>query len=105
MIRGDVYWIELKSPDKVRPAVILTRSPAIEYLNALTVIPATTSLCDTPTTVWLDESDGMLEACLLNADHIQTVPKAKFRKYVTHLGADRMKEIGVALEYALRLDI
>jgi mRNA-degrading endonuclease toxin of MazEF toxin-antitoxin module len=85
--------------------VILTRSPAIEYLNALTVVPATTSLRDTPTTVWLDESDGMPEACLLNADQIQTVPKTKIRSYVTHLSADKMKEISEALKYALRLDI
>lgn len=105
MIRGDVYWVELKSPDKVRPAVILTRGSAIEYLNALTVIPATTSLRDTPTTVWLDESDGMSEVCLLNADHLQTVSKTKIRTYVTHLSTDKMTEIGEAIRYALRLNI
>ena len=37
MIRGDVYYITFKQPDKRRPALILTRNSAISYLNSVTV--------------------------------------------------------------------
>ena len=43
MIRGDVYSIKFKTPDKIRPALILTRTEAISELNAVTVIPITTT--------------------------------------------------------------
>lgn len=86
MVRGDVYWIRFKKPDKLRPAVILTRNSAIPLLTSITVIPITSAMRDNASTVWLDENDGMPRPCVINLDHIQTVSKDRLYKYLTHLG-------------------
>lgn len=75
MIRGDVCWINFKLPDKKRPALILTRNEAISELNAVTVIPITTTIRDVRSQVWVNEEDGLEEASVINLDNIQTVSK------------------------------
>lgn len=100
MIGGDVYWIKFKKPDKLRPALIITRNFAIEYLNSLTVLPITTDLRDNPSTVWLNEDDGMPEDCLINVDNIQTVSKGKIGSYLTHLSDEKLNEVFEAMKFA-----
>jgi mRNA interferase MazF len=104
MVRGDIYWIKFKEPDKVRPALIITRSSAIPQLNSVTVVPITTSMRDNPTTVWLDESDGMPKPCIINADNIQTVSKSKLVGYITHLEPAKMDQAIDAIRFAFGLD-
>ena len=100
MRRGDVYWIKFKEPDKRRPALIITRDSAISILNRLTVIPITSTLRDNPSTVWLDETDGMPYACLINVDHIQTVSKEKIESYLTHIEGSKLDEVFDAIKFA-----
>ncbi len=104
MIRGDVYWINFKSPDKLRPAVIITRDSAIRYLNSVTVIPITTTLRDSSSTVWLDEHDGMDKPCLINVDNTQTIVKGKIGQYITHLSHEKMEEVFEAIKFAFGFD-
>ena len=104
MIQGDIYWIKFKEPDKLRPALIITRNSAIQYLNSVTVIPITTVLRDNPSTVWLNEDDGMPQACLINVDNIQTVAKAKVVTYISHLSENKMDEVFEAIRFAFGFD-
>lgn len=104
MIRGDVYWIDFKSTDKPRPAVIITSNSAIRYLNSVTVIPITTTLRDSASTVWLDEQDGLDEPCLINLDNVQTVVKRKVGSYITHLSQEKMDEVFEAIKFAFGFD-
>lgn len=104
MRRGDVRWYTFKAPDKRRPVLILTRDSAIPMLNALTVIPITTTIRDIPSQVLLTRSDGMLTDCVVNADTLQTVPKAMLGEFITHLSADRMDEVKHAVHFALGFD-
>ncbi len=48
---GEVCWYTFKSPDKRRPVLILTRNSAIGFLNALTIVPLTSTIRDIPTEV------------------------------------------------------
>ena len=75
MRRGDVYWYTFDPPDKKRPVLILTRSEAIAYLNAVTVAPITSTIREIPSEVYLDEEDGLLNPCVANFDNVITVPK------------------------------
>ena len=100
MVRGDVYWIKFKLPDKPRPALIITRNSAIRSLTSITGIPITTAMRDNASTVWLDESDGMPKPCVINVDHIQTVSKDKFGTYLTHLEVPKMNEVFDAVKFA-----
>ena len=104
MRRGDVHWIKFKEPDKRRPTLIITRDSAIPLLNRVTIIPITSTLRDTPSTVWLDESDGMQNACLINVDQIQTVSKEKFDGYLTHINDGKLAEVFDAMVFAFGFD-
>lgn len=104
MNKGDVYWITFKTPDKKRPALILTRNSAIPYLNAVTVIPITTAIRDNAASVWLDEDDGLSQESVINVDNIQTVSKQKVGAYITHLSEERMQEVFEAIKFAFGFD-
>jgi len=104
MNRGDVYWYTFKAPDKRRPVLILTRTSAISYLNALTVAPITNTVRDIPSEVFLSREEGLLSDCAANLDTIQTVPKAQLDGLITTLSSLRMQEVNQALAFALGMD-
>ena len=104
MIRGDVVWHKFKEPDKTRPALILTRNEAIPELNAVTIVPITTTVREVSSQVVLTEADGMREICAVNLDWIQTVPKNKLGSYITHLSDERMQEVLAAIKFAFGFD-
>lgn len=88
MIRGDVCYHTFREPDKRRPVLVLTREDAISFLNEVTIAPITTIVRDNNSSVWLNESDGMREACAVNLDHLQTIPKQKLGKIIAHLSEE-----------------
>lgn len=104
MIRGDVCYHTFKEPDKRRPVLILTRTNAVSFLNEITIAPITTTIRNNNTSVWLDESDGVKEACAINLDYLQTVPKRKLGKVITHLSDEKMREVFEAIKFALGFD-
>lgn len=99
MIQGDINWYKFKEPNKERPVLILTRSDLIPYLNTVTVAEITTSSRKLDSEVWLDQSDGMPENCSVNFINIQTIPKSRIGKLITHLPDDRWTEVRYALEF------
>ncbi len=104
MNRGDVHKIKFKEPDKIRPALILTRTGAINELNAVTVIPITSTIRELKSQVFLDENDGMEKGCVINIDNIQTISKQKVGAYITHLSEERMQEVFEAMKFAFGFD-
>jgi len=104
MERGEIRWYRFTGPDKTRPVLILTRSSVIEYLGEVTVAPITTNIRDIPTEALLTEDDGMPRTCVVNLDHLQTVPKEKVGALITILLGDRMDEVRTALLFALGFD-
>lgn len=101
MKRGEVRWVEFKAPDGRRPVVILTRNSSIGLLNAVTVAPVTTILRTTPAHVYLDEDDGMPQACNVNLHGLQTVPKGAVGKLIMALNQAQAEKLEEALDYAL----
>jgi mRNA interferase MazF len=104
MNQGDVYWYTFREPDKRRPVLILTRNSAIAFLTSLTIAPITTTIRGIPTEVVLTEADGLFATCAVNADNLQTVPKAKFGGFITHLKPEHMREVRKAIQFALGFD-
>ena len=96
-------WYKFEKPDKGRPVVILTRDSIIEHIGELTVAPITSTIRDIPSEVLLDKADGMSRECAVNCDHTQTVPKAKMGPLVTTLAQTRMRDVKVAIDFALGL--
>lgn len=99
MIQGDIYWYKFKEPNKERPVLILTRTDLVPYLNTVTVAEITTSARNNDAEVWLEPSDGMPEYCTVNFINIQTVPKSRVGKFITHLSPDRWSEVRYAIEF------
>jgi mRNA interferase MazF len=104
MNHGDVYWYTFREPDKRRPVLILTRTSAITFLTALTIAPITTTIRGIPTEVVLTEADGLFATCAVNADNLQTVPKAKFGSFITHLRPEHIHAVRQAIQFALGFD-
>jgi mRNA interferase MazF len=97
--RGEVRWAE--HPDwPRRPALILTRDEAIDRLNEVFVVLATTNIRGLPTEVELGAEDGMPRACVLNADHTATIAKGCLGESITMLDAARLTEVCRALDRA-----
>lgn len=104
MERGEVRWCLFAPPDKERPVVILTHTPAIHYLNAVTVAPISSSIRPVPSQVTLSIGDGLLTDCAANLHNIHTVPKKNVGRYITTLSSARMREIDLAIRFALGID-
>ncbi len=101
MERGEVRWHRFAAPDKERPVVILTHTPAIRYLNTVTVAPISTSIRHVPSQVLLTVEDGLMTDCSINLHNIQTVLKQDIGRYIATLSSKRMREIELAIQFAL----
>jgi mRNA interferase MazF len=99
--RGEVRLYRFPRPDKERPVVVLTRQSAIAYLSAVTVAPITSTIRGVPSEVCLTEADGMKNACAINLHNLVTVSKANLGRRVATLSTERMKEVCLALGFAL----
>lgn len=105
MKQGDVYWYTFRAPDKRRPVLLLTRSSAIPYLTGITVAQITTTIRDMASEVLLTPGeDGMFGECVVNADSIQTIQRDQLSNLITELSPERMREVRVAIEFALGFD-
>jgi mRNA-degrading endonuclease toxin of MazEF toxin-antitoxin module len=97
--RGEVRWAE--HPDwPRRPALVLTGNEAIDHLNEVFVVLATTNVRGLPTEVELGPADGMPRPCVLNADHVASLPKGYLGDLITTLSAERLAEVCRALDHA-----
>jgi len=104
MKRGEIRWYSFQPPDKHRPVLILTRDSIIPYLNEIVIAPVTSSIRDIPSEVRLDVEDGMPQTCVVNFDHLQTIPKSKIGKLITTLSEEKLLQVAQAIWFALGLD-
>lgn len=79
---------------------MLTRNEATGHLNEVFVVLATTNIRGLPSEVELGPADGMPRACVLNADHIASLPKGYLGDLITPLSAERLSEVCRALDSA-----
>ena len=93
-----------KTPDKKRPALVLTRNSAIAYLSTVTVAPVTSTIRGVPSEVVLNEEDGMKSPCAVNLHNAVTVSQQRLGKRVAQLSSARMNEVCAALRFSLGCD-
>lgn len=104
MRRGEIRWYRFQRPDKERPVLLLTRESALDFLSEVTVAPITSAIRDIPSEVTLGRADGVPRDCAANLDHLQTVPKSRLGPLITTLSSNRMREVRLALLFALGFD-
>jgi mRNA interferase MazF len=99
--RGEVRFYRFSPPDKQRPVVVLTGESALGYLSGVTVAPITSTVRGVPCEVLLTEVDGMKATCAVNLHNVVTVPKAHLGRRLAVLSSERLRQICVALGFAL----
>ena len=101
---GDIRLITFDRPDKTRPALVLTRTPAISFLNTLTVAPITQTIRDVPTELKLGEPEGLKAPSVAKLDALQTISKGRVGRYLGSVDPSQKSAIRRALLFALELD-
>ena len=81
--------------------LLLTRTPALAYLNKVIVAEITTTIRGIPQEVELGASEGMPRPCVANFDNVHVVPLAVLERQVGALAFEREHEVKRALGYAL----
>ena len=102
---GDVRLYSFAAPGKKRPVLVLTRDSAIGYLWTVTVAPITATIRGVPSEVALNEDDGMKAPCAVNLHNAVTVSQERLGKRVAQLSSTRMKEVCMALRFAVGCDL
>jgi len=101
MRQYELRWAELPAPIGRRPVLLLTRSPAYEYLNKLIIAEVTTTIRGIPQEVSLGRAEGMPRKSVVNLDNVHVILKEALRERIGALAPHRHRELKRALGYAL----
>jgi mRNA interferase MazF len=102
--RGEIWWAELEPPAGRRPVLLLSRSEAYSVRSLIVVAPVTTRIRHIASEVSLGTDDGMPQDCVANLDTITTIPKDCLQSRITTLSAKKLREIEIAIRFALGLE-
>lgn len=78
----------------------MTREDAIDSLNEVFVVFATTRIRGIPSEVELSREDGMPRDCVLNTDHANTIAKGYMVERITTLAPEKVAAVCEALSVA-----
>ena len=104
MRRGEIWWAELVPPAGRRPVLLLSRNEAYAVRELVTVAPVTTRIRRIASEVPLGPEEGLPRPCVVNLDSITTIAKGSLRERLTILTPEKLKEVEVALHFALALE-
>jgi mRNA-degrading endonuclease toxin of MazEF toxin-antitoxin module len=97
----EIWWAELPEPAGRRPVLLLSRTPAYEYLNKVVVVEITSTVRSIPQEVTLSRREGLSRASVANLDNLHVVAKKRLTSRIGILPASRAVEIKRALGHAL----
>jgi len=97
----EIWWADLVPPIGHRPVLLLSRTPAFQYLSKVIVAEITATFRGIPQEIPLGRQEGLHKPCVANLDNIHVVPKACLKKLLGTLSAKREREVKRALGYAL----
>ena len=98
---GEVWMTDFGMAAKVRPALVLTRNPAVDELDVVTLLLHTTSVRGNP---WeLNIPKPFLKPGAFHLQQLQTVSTIKLERRLGVLTADEMKRVREALVNRLEI--
>jgi len=89
--------------DKTRPALVLTRDIALDYLTKVTIAPITSTIRGLTTEVPLGPRNGFDHDCVASCDNVTTVPKKAVVRQVGFLFDDQEENLARAIMAAFNL--
>lgn len=101
MRQYEIRWASLPEPIGRRPVLLLTRTPAYEYLNKVIVAEVTTTVRGIAQEVAVAAGEGLRTTSVVNLDNIHVVAKSIIGRRIGALARSRHVEIKRALGHAL----
>ena len=102
--RGEIWRYRFKSPDKLRPVLVLSRQEVIALLHTVMVAPITSTVRGAPGEVGVGIEQGLKHPSAVNLDHVQTVERSRLVGYVGRLDVEKMRNVCRALAIAVGCD-
>jgi mRNA interferase MazF len=99
--RGEIWRYRFKSPDKLRPVLVLSRQEVIPLLHTVMVAPITSTVRGAPGEVGLGTEHGLKHDSAVNLDQVQTVERSRLVGYVGRVGVSEMRAVCRALAIAV----
>ena len=99
--RGDIWFYQFKTPDKLRPVLVLSRQIVIGLLHTVMVAPVTSTIHGAPSEVIVGINEGLKKDSAVNCDHIQTVEKARLKRFIGRLSDKKLESVCKALKIAV----
>ena len=81
--------------------LLLSRTPAYEYLEKVLVAEVTTRVRGIPQEILLGKLEGLPRACVANLDTVRLIERGLIGDRVGLLAASRHREVKRAMGYAL----
>jgi mRNA interferase MazF len=104
--RAEVWWARYPpTTAQPHPVVLLSWDAGEEFRDQVTVAQVTSTIRGLDAEVRLDESDGLLYECVANLDAIATIPRSLLIERLCMLSGHRMKQIEVAVHWALGIPL
>jgi mRNA interferase MazF len=97
----EIRWADLPAPIGRRPVLLLSRSPAYQYLAKVIIAEITTTIREIPQEIPVGGREGLREPSVINLDNVHVVPRACLGERIGTLGTDREREAKRSLGYAL----
>jgi mRNA interferase MazF len=102
--RGEIWRYRFRSPDKIRPVLVLTRQEVIGLLHTVMVAPITSTIRGAPSEVAVGIREGLKHESAVNLDHVQTIERARLVGYVGQVDPEKMNLVCRALAVAAGCD-
>ena len=97
----ELRWANLPQPAGRRPILLLSRTPAYEYLDKILVVEITTRVRGIPQEVSFGKREGLPRACVANLDTLRSIDRSLIGDRLGVLAPSRHCEVKRALGYAL----
>ena len=97
----ELRWANLPRPAGRRPVLLLSRTPAYEYLSRILVAEITTHVLRIPQEVALGKREGLPRGCVANLDALRSIERRFVAEPIGFLAPLRQREVKRALGYAL----
>ena len=104
MRQFELRWATLPQPAGRRPVLLLSRTPAYEYLQKVLVAEITTRMRGIPQEVRLGTKDGLPRPCVANLDTVRPIARSLLGERIGALAPSRRRDVKRALGYALDWD-
>ena len=100
MRQYEIRWANLPEPIGRRPVLLLTRTPAYEYLAKVIVAEITTTVRGIPQEVPLGRREGLGHPSVANLDNLHVIPTARVGELLGTLVTGRHTDVKRAVGYA-----